>query len=246
MVLTLPFRFPGVDGVRVAFQTRLGATDEEANISLETGADPVQTTANRRALARTLGLHGLAELRQVHGVRTLFEPQAQDPARAPEAEADGMALERGPERARLGLMIKTADCQPLFLAHKDGNHILALHVGWKGNRQRFPQVAVAEFCARYRIAPEDLSAVRGPSLGPAAAEFVHFEEEWGPEFSPWHSPAGRTMRLWELTRAQLLEAGLREENLFALDFCTWTLPESFFSYRRDRECGRQASVIWLE
>jgi YfiH family protein len=254
MLITLPFRFPGVTGVQAAFQTRLGAADNQANISLEAGAkagaeadaDKAQTIANRQALAQTHGLRGLAEVKQVHGVRTLFEPEAQDLATAPMLEADGLACRHSPEHTRLGLMIKTADCQPILLAHKGGKHIMALHVGWKGNCQRYPQIAVAEFCARYQLLPSDLLAVRGPSLGPAAAEFIHFDREWGPEFSAWYKPATRTMNLWELARAQLMEAGLPKEHIFSLDFCTWTLPEAFFSYRRDHACGRQASLIWFE
>jgi YfiH family protein len=244
----LPFRFPGIPRVRCAFQTVSPSSPpprtprDGGNISLETGDDPARGPANRNALIRQLGLEALAETRQVHGARILFEPDPAVPDQPPSLEADGMAT----TRPGLGLMIKTADCQPVFLAEPSGRFVAALHVGWRGNRQNFPGLAVAEFCARYRLRPEDLSAVRGPSLGPAEAEFVHFDDEWGPEFSPWFDPATHNMDLWSLTRHQLRQAGLRPGRIYSLDLCTMSLPDHFFSYRRDARCGRQGSVVWIE
>jgi polyphenol oxidase len=29
-------------------------------------------------------------------------------------------------------------------------------------------------------------------------------------------------------------------------WCTWADRERFFSFRRDRRCGRMAALIWLE
>ncbi len=266
MVLRLlPFRFPGIEGVECAFQMAghgalsdiSGADNSPAargNISLEAGlrdaGDEERVVANRLALRDALRLRGLAEVRQVHGVTTLFEPAAWDLHRRPECEADGLAASRGGNRAGgregIGLMIKTADCQPVLVAHKGGNHILALHSGWRGSRQSYPRLAVEEFCERYKLNARDLSAVRGPSLGPASAEFIHFEEEWGEEFAAFFDMQTRCMDLWRLTREQLHQAGIPQDRIYGLDLCTRSLAEDFFSYRADRHCGRQASLIWLK
>jgi len=172
----------------------------------------------------------------------VFEPNATDASADPMQEADGMAT----SRPGLGLLIKTADCQALLLAHASGRHVAALHVGWRGNRVDYPGKGVREFCARYGLNPAELSAVRGPSLGPAAAEFVNFTAEWGPKFLPWFDTGRQTMDLWRLTRHQLEAAGLLPERIFSLDLCTYSLPDILFSYRRDKQCGRQGSVIWME
>ena len=149
----------------------------------------------------------------------------------------------------LALMIKTADCQPILLAHEGGRHILALHSGWRGSRADFAFAAVGEFCARYALDPAELWAVRGPSLGPAAAEFVNFAQEWGEDFAPWYCERWRAMDLWALTRSQLMRAGLRPERILGLDICTFEGHEMFFSHRHARkygsEAGRQASLIWI-
>ena len=246
----IPFTFPGIDGVRCAFQTRTGGCSNgiysEGNISYTVGDDPLVVSDNRINLAASLELPYLAEVHQVHGDVLVFEPEAValDRSSVPPAmpEGDGLAT----TRPNLGLVIKTADCQPVLVAHRDGRHIAALHVGWRGNRIAFIQSAIAAFCKQYALRPEDLSAVRGPSLGPGRSEFVNFDAEWGADFAQWFDPSRKLMNLWELTRAQLQEAGLRRERIFSLDLCTWSLPEKFFSYRREHVCGRQASVIWIE
>lgn len=236
----LPFRFPGIDTVRCAFGGR-----SAGNFSLdapEARRDPAATLARRRSLPDMLRVETVAELRQVHGVRTLFEPEpwrAESPA---VTEGDGMVT----RREALALAIKTADCQPLLLAHTSGRVVAAAHVGWRGNRQNYPGRIVDELCARYDLDPADLAAVRGPSLGPAAAEFTNFDSEWGDSFRPWFDASARTMNLWRLTRDQLVAAGLRPERIYSLDLCTAALADAFFSYRRDHACGRQLSLIWIE
>lgn len=236
----LPFHFPGIDNVRCVFGGR-----SAGNFSLdapEAKRDPAATLARRRALTEALKVRAVAELRQVHGVRTLFEPAPWNTEKAAVTEGDGMAT----RREGLALAIKTADCQPVFLAHASGRVVAAAHVGWRGNRQNYPGTIVAELCARYDLDPADLSAVRGPSLGPAAAEFTGFDSEWGENFRPWFDASARTMNLWRLTRDQLVAAGLRPERIYSLDLCTASLTGAFFSYRADRNCGRQMSLIWID
>ncbi len=250
-VSRIPFVFPGIPGVRCAFQIRYRAAPGDpfsgGNIAFGVGDDVRRTTACRMELARLLEAdgvrQGLAEVNQVHGDVVIFDPDPVDLVSEQVAlrlpEADGLAT----SRPGVGLLIKTADCQPVLLAHRDGRHVAALHVGWRGNRMGFVPHAVAAFCDRYGLHPQDLSAVRGPSLGPSRTEFVNYDREWGPDFAPWHDVASGTVDLWRLTRDQLVAAGLAPNRIFGLDLCTASLADDFFSYRRNRVTGRQASVI---
>jgi YfiH family protein len=235
----IPFAFPGLPGVRCLFGTAL-----TGNLSLATTEDPAETAAVRAARQRLFqgcGLSAWSELRQVHGGVFLQDPDPTDPETAPEREADGQCT----ERAGFGLIIKTADCQPLLLAGAAGTAIAALHVGWRGNVLNFPANGVAAFCRTCGLLPSEVLAVRGPSLGPGAAEFINFGQEWGPAFLPWFDAERRTMDLWSLTRSQLIQAGVLPRNIFSLDLCTRSLPGLFFSHRR-RDTGRQIALIWRE
>lgn len=241
------FKFPGLRRVFCAFQGKSPqAGKQPGNISFHTGDDPADALANRKALFAALtphGLRGWAECTQVHGKELLAEPPLSPlEAGAPDtARADGM-MSAEPGK---GLLIKTADCQPLLIAHNSGKYVMALHVGWRGNRINFIGAAIARFCDIYDLARRDLLAVRGPSLGPAMAEFINFDREWGHDFLPWLDPPTMCMDLWRLTRSQLEKAGLDSRNIFELDICTALNSDKFFSYRKDRQCGRQGSLIWI-
>lgn len=256
-VTFIPFVFPGVPAVRCAFQTRMGGVSQNrntpfagdigvyagGNISFAVGDTPDHVQANREDLRRTLGLDTLMDTKQVHGVSTVFEPEPATQAlhAEPGIEADGMAT----SRPGMGLMVKSADCQPILIAHESGRFVAALHAGWQGNRQQYPGVAVTELCKVYGVKPCSLFAVRGPSLGPSASEFIHFDTEWGPDFARWYARSARTMNLWELAKDQLIAAGLVAERIFSLDLCTFSL-DIFYSYRRNKITGRQGSVIWIQ
>lgn len=242
----IPFMFPGLPHVCCAFQTRVGGHSQGAygggNLSFVTQDDRAAVEANRADLHHTLGLEHIAELSQVHGDDFHFEPKPVGIAQAPSLEGDGFATSQG----RMGLMIKTADCQPILLAHKSGSCVAALHAGWRGNRSNFPGTAVQRFCQHYGIEACDVLAVRGPSLGPRMAEFINFSTEWNDSFSPWYDKNTRTMDLWSLTRFQLEQAGLLPAHIYGLDLCTQSMHEYFFSYRQEKQSGRQGSIIWID
>ncbi len=250
-ISSIPFSFPGIKQVRCLFQTRPGGNSAKnyagGNISFVTKDTPQHVFANRRALQRAVGCP-FSELSQVHGNTLIFEPKPTPPEGFRQQmdgclpEADGQAT----SQKSLALMIKTADCQPILFAHKSGQYIMALHVGWRGNRNDFISTAVAEFCEKYSVQAQDLFAVRGPSLGPQVAEFIHFDAEWGEEYAPWYNAVEKTMDLWSLTRSQLQQSGIPLAQIFGLDMCTYSMQQMFFSYRQEKESGRQASLIWIK
>ena len=240
------FEFPGLPHVRCAFQTRQGgfsaAPYNDGNISLTVGDDSQAVIKNREALLKILGVPAWSEEDQIHGDGIILDAPATPLDKAGTSQADGLTT----AQKDLALCIKTADCQPVMLAHSSGKYIAALHVGWRGNRINFPRSGTAAFCKHYGLDPADVIAVRGPSLGPDAAEFINFDAEWGDEFRPWYNPATHRMNLWALTRRQLQAAGLKPENIHGIDLCTHARTDLFHSFRRDgANSGRQASCIWI-
>lgn len=230
----IPFTFPGLPSIRCLFTTRHTGT-------LALQADPdADTVLRRKTLLKELGIANWSELHQVHGAGFLPNPSPSLPGEAPlhnsALHADGQCS----SHPDLALVIKTADCQPVLLAH-EGGHVAALHVGWRGNVLNFPQTGVTAFCNACGIEPKDIMAVRGPSLG--WAQFTDFHREWPEEFTPWFDATRQRMDLWSLTKHQLREAGIPLQNIFSLDLCTYSLPGMFFSHRQG-DAGRQAALIW--
>lgn len=249
-VKIIPFAFPTLEYVHCAFQCRVhGALKPNeipnalsgGNISYVRGDAPEAVRIVRAELAQNLGFSRVAEVCQYQGAVTIFDvPSTSQESTQVLQRADGLAT----DEIDLALMIKTADCQPLLFAHASGQHLMALHVGWRGNRANYIQQAVARWCAIKKIQAQDIFVVRGPSLGPVQAEFIHFNEEWGSAYKSYFEKTTNTMDLWRLTRDQLLEAGLLDQQIYGLDLCTTSLSKMFFSYRVTHKVGNQASFIW--
>lgn len=238
----LYFQFSGIKNVHCLFHGKNRNTDKSlGSIAFNRGEANEIICQNRKFLFETLNMPVL-ELHQIHSNILHFNPKEILYDETACLEGDGIAA----NCARRALLIKTADCQPILFAHKNGQHIMALHTGWRGNRNNFILQAVAEFCEEYKLAAKDLLAVRGPSLGPNEAEFTNFETEWGDKYKTWYNAKQKTLDLWALTRHQLRQAGLLPENIYGIDFCTKTMNSEYFSHRENKQTGRQASIIWFE
>ncbi|NDV20283.1 laccase domain-containing protein [Pseudodesulfovibrio sp. JC047] len=245
-----PYQFYDIPGVACAFTSRRGGVSEpphdSANLSYDVNDDPTAVRTNRQALFDRLGLSGWCELNQIHGDVIHFDPDSTPPDVHASLDGDGVTT----STPGVGLVIKTADCQPILLAHRSGKYIAGLHAGWRGNRMNFPGSGVRRFCDHYGLVPKDVFAVRGPSLGPDAAEFVNFDTDFGPEFTRYFTPGNKTVDLWRMTRDQLIDAGVPESQIFGMNLCTMGLDDTFFSYRKtnttpNRDTGRQAGIIWI-
>ena len=236
--LYIPFTFPGLPGIGCLFTTRQASFHSPATGNASSQGETAFSRGMRH-LQKDSGFKAWRTVCQVHG-RAMVFCTAED--NCEQTEADALATAESGQ----ALAIRTADCQPILVAHVSGRFIAALHVGWRGNRANTPGLWIERFCRSFGLDPADLLAVRGPSLSPHKSEFIHFDQEWGEEFLPYFDPFQRTVNLWQLTRDQLLQTGLRRENIFGLDLCTYSQPELFYSHRRARDQGRQAGLIWIK
>ncbi len=93
----------------------------------------------------------------------------------------------------------------------------------------------------------------GPAIGPDAFEvgqevydrFVDDLAQSPDAFKPSPSHNERWMAdIYRLARLRLNRAGVRQ--IFGGGLCTYTDSERFFSYRRQAQTGRMASLIWME
>ncbi len=241
-IQVIPFKFPGIENIFCYFTTRRGGEEDGlfkgVNLSFGLGEKKEIVKANRDGLLKFLQATSFVEVTQVHGDTMVFvDEEWKDEFLSEEADAMATHLSDTP------LLIKVADCQPLLLSHRRGRAIAALHVGWRANRGNFIQKWVKEFCGHYGFYPHDVFAVRGPSLGPCHSEFINFSKEWGKEFVRYYKPLTRTVDLWQMTKEQLIESKIPEENIFSIDVCTYCCAYHFFSYRREGATGRQGGII---
>lgn len=142
----------------------------------------------------------------------------------------------------VGLLIKVADCQSIFLVDPARKAIANVHSGWRGSVCGIAGKTVRFMRDRFGSRPRDILATVGPSLGPCCGEFRNYRDELPESF---HSFQVRPeyFDFWAITRRQLLDAGLRDEHVEAAGICTVCGTGEFFSYRGERDTGRLAAVI---
>lgn len=173
-------------------------------------------------------------LKQVHGIRVLVQP-------SDEREADAaVTRERGVVCA-----VMTADCLPVLIADRGGSAVGVAHAGWRGLCAGVVEATVQAMRSR------DLVAWLGPAIGPRVyevgdevrAKFLAADDAAAAAFAPTR-PGHWLLDLYAVARQRLHGAGVTEVS--GGDFCTYSEPERFYSYRREGSTGRMAALIWIE
>ena len=173
------------------------------------------------------GVRGEAvTLRQVHKIAVLNEKDCLTTG----SPSSGDGLYSGPGGRRVGVW--TADCLPVLLASPSGEHVAALHAGWRGAAAGIVREGVRLLSRDGGVPLRDIRAVMGPSIGPCCYEVG--PDVWSAvsEGTPgYRSSSTARLDIKDLVFFQLKEAGLDPENIGSLPLCTRCHPELFYSHR---------------
>ena len=214
-----------------------GGAFTSLNVSNSVGDHPQYVKSNREKIRKASGMWELVFLKQVHGDR-IIEITKDNFGEA--FVADGMfTMEKG-----LGLAIAHADCQAALFYDPVKGAIAAVHAGWRGQMQNIYAKTVAFFKERSGSRPSDILVSISPSLGPDHAYFPNYREEFPEEY--WsYKKENDHFDLWQLSRMQLVVAGVREKNIEIAGICTFCNSNDYYSFRKEKLTGRNATVIGL-
>lgn len=154
--------------------------------------------------------------------------------------------------------VSTADCIPVLLYDETSGVISAVHAGWRGTVARIVEENIRVLEAAYGIKAENLKAIIGPGISLDAFEVgdeVFKDPLWALPISPVEGERLRAVdERWEAVckrfpskcdrgwrwhidlplcnKLQLMNMGVKEENIFMSDICTFNNSEEFFSARK--------------
>jgi len=238
-------------GLQAFCTTRIGgvgvAPYDTLNLGLGAGDVPQTVMANRQVLGNLVPSEP-AWLKQVHGIRVV---DADDPMifadehSPPEADA---SVTTHPERV---LAVLTADCLSVVLSDEQGTVLGAAHAGWKGLAAGVLEETLALMRQKQPLA-RSWRAWIGPGIGAASFQVgADVLEAFSAELSVQPdlcAPDASLTERWRLDLAGLAQLRLQKMGVSSIEqsaSCTFTNPKYFFSYRRDRQTGRMATVAWL-
>jgi YfiH family protein len=177
---------------------------------------------------------------QVHGPKVIRV--IKDVPHDRKIKADGL-VSNDPRRM---LSVRVADCIPVLLASEDGGVVAAVHAGWRGVVTGVVSAAMIEM----GFGAERITAAVGPGIGidmfeigpEVVAEFIRV---FGNDAPLRRRADGKGhIDLKEAIRRQLLNAGVKAEQIDVTDRCSYRDADEFFSHRRENGVtGRMAAMI---
>ena len=148
-------------------------------------------------------------------------------------------------------VVQTADCLPLLVTNKKGTIVAAIHAGWRG----LLNGVIENTIHKMNMSPNELLVWLGPAIG---QKYFKVGADVKNNFCEKDQEAEKAFRaisdqkwladIYYLAKLRLKASGVTDIYGGSVmdEYCTYANEADYFSYRRDGETGRMASLIWIE
>jgi polyphenol oxidase len=251
--------FKNITGLVHGVTTRKGGVSEgpffSLNLGIQTGDDASRVFCNRTKLLSHLSWdsHSVVIPNQVHGKNVVvITKERWDNDSAPHglvlSNVDGLTTK---EKGVL-MMIKVADCIPVFLYDPVQPAIGLIHAGWRGTANGIIAQGISSMSNSFGTKPKTIEAGIGPGIGGCCyeikAEVQEVFRKRKLDNSVWKMDADKKifLDLKKVIFLELIGCGINKDNIEVASECTSCNPDLFFSHRRDKgQTGRMAAVMGL-
>lgn len=243
--------WPAPDNIAAFTTTRLGghsiAPYQQFNLAEHVHDQPSAVASNRQLLLQSAkGLSRIQWLDQVHGTAIIEADMTTEAMVGLRADASITSV------AGLACAVLTADCLPLLVCDRAGHQVAAIHAGWRG----LVAGVVEATCAKFKAQNNELLVWFGPAISLSNFEvgeevrrvFIEraaksLQQQTSDVFVPNYNKQGHYFAdLYQLARIRLNAIGVT--NIYGGGLCSFNDSERFYSYRRDGETGRMATLIY--
>lgn len=241
--------WPAPDNIRSLCTTREGGVSlppfESLNLATHVGDHLARVEQNRHILVDQAGLPDAPFwLEQQHTVDAINLDELSSEDWQP-AIADASWT----TQANKISVVMTADCIPILITNYTGSFVCAIHAGWKG----LVDGIVSKTIHALPEQPQNLMAWIGPCIRQANFEvgtdvfdlFIDANHENSRFFKhlKTQSDVKYLADLPGLLSFELQNLGVTA--VYDSGVCTFTDQDRLYSYRRDGQTGRIASMIWI-
>jgi YfiH family protein len=207
------------------------------NLGLHVGDNEQSVLANRTALIKALSLsQEPIWLEQTHTNDCVIV----------EEETNRIADAAITRKKSQPLVIMTADCLPIVLCNQAGTEIAAIHAGWRG----LVNGIVENTLAKMHSNPKDLLAWVGPAICQRCYETgSEVQQAYASKYPYTASSFEQHGSKFHANLPKMAELILNAQGVMAVfqsAACTFELKHEFYSYRREAQTGRMATLIWIQ
>lgn len=226
------------------------------NLSLEYGSKK-EVLDNKKRIASSLNINWrqIYSVKQVHGsiVRVLDSKSFRVLENNIIPETDGLIT----DQKNTFLMIKTADCFPVLMFDPRKKVAAAVHVGWRGAIEKIFLTALLKMINNFNSQAKDILVGIGPGIGPCCFKHKKLIQEKLPEWKKYiknEKDDWKSVNMSEFIKDQLIEIGVRKENIELTKICT-CCSKNYFSHfcslqskrkQNNGKEGRFATIIGIK
>lgn len=241
-------KLAGQQGIAHFITTKNKAFKMDFNICLWAVDEILTVIENRKVLASALGipLSAFVFQQQMHTNKVTHVGHSEAGRGVNEYHSalednDGMITnEKG-----ICIVVIGGDCVPLLFYDPVKQVIGAAHSGWRGTAKRIAEQTIKKMHEQHECNPADILVGIGPSISKNFYEvdevvyeaFAKTYQNPAQFFEPGKEKGKYQLDLWKANQIQLIESGIKPENIEISGLCTYTNAEDFFSARRG-ESGR--------
>jgi len=248
--------FEALNLVHHGFSTRVGGVSsgpfKGMNLSLNSGEDKDLVEINRCMFVKALnaGNPEVYTVRQMHGTRVLRIETRDHPAEEyRQAQADAIIT----DQPGVAIGVLTADCVPILMVDPEKKAVAAVHAGREGSLHHLISNVVERMHKDFGSSSGDLRAAIGPCIeagcyevGEEVAERVNRNHPVQKQ-ALIHEGGSYFLDLRKMNHMELVNCGVKEDNIHHVDLCTACAPRTFYSHRKSngKDTGRMMAMIML-
>ncbi len=148
-------------------------------------------------------------------------------------------------------IVMTADCLPILLTDKKGSFVAAIHAGWRGLNNGIIENTLDKI---RQTDSQEIIAFIGPAINQECFEvgeevlmaFTAKNVQNHQFFIPSKNTNKYLANLRKIAELILINQNIQSNNIFNSNICTQCNDKWFYSYRKNSNTGRFATMIWKE
>ncbi len=215
------------------------------NLAFHVGDNSLDVEKNHQLLAVSLGYEkqNLIHMKQIHS--SIVHIVSDDDNFENPQSCDALVT----NRRDTPLMVMVADCSPILFYDSVRDVIAVAHAGRQGVFKNIVRNVIDSMSHNFYSIAEDIYVTVGASIGvccyEVGVEIFAEAQKLQLEYALKKKGKSYYLDISKILELQLLESGIKKENLEISKECSCCKNNTYFSYRADGITGRFCGVIYL-